>query len=121
MASPGRDDNDHLICQIRTRSLRVGGIGKLCGAKIRAFTGLQEIEKLGKHIKRTHRLYFDMNALLELRANWEQPPIAGDADTVAERAFRKRDEDDHADPAAAAEAYQAEMEARLRAWRERDL
>jgi hypothetical protein len=88
MDSPGRDDFDRLICQV----VHVGGHGasKPCHAKINAITGLQELMKLDRHLRRKHGLRYTMETLLELRARWEQPPIDGNADAAADAALRKR-------------------------------
>ena len=42
-----------------------------CRTKIRAMTGLQELQKLGKHMERVHLVSYDTRQLLELRARWE--------------------------------------------------
>jgi hypothetical protein len=88
----GRDALGRLICQVLVLwyDQPGGKPSKPCHAKISAITGLQELQKLDTHLRRKHRLKYTMEALLELRARWEQPPIAGDADAAADAALRKR-------------------------------
>lgn len=54
-----------------------------CRTTIHAMTGLQELDKLGKHFLRAHRQMLDMNTLLELRVkieNGEPIYVSSEAD-----------------------------------------
>lgn len=76
--SEARDEFDRLICQYPD------GFGfdpdaplppapKRCGAKIAAPTGLVELERLGQHLRKRHKLrHYRLDELLELRARWEE-------------------------------------------------
>lgn len=84
MSDRGRDKHGRLICPIQTN-------GKRCGRPIDAPTGLMELQKMGQHLRKKHDIVVaGIEALLELRAKWEEPPIAGNADAVADQALRKR-------------------------------
>jgi hypothetical protein len=65
-----------LICTV------VKANGKPCGRAIHAWTGLQELNKLGAHIRRCHRNALGFNTLLELRVKMEngEPIYCRDAD-----------------------------------------
>ena len=45
--------------------------GNPCGRAIRAFTGLQELQKLGDHIRRCHKNTLIIHTLLDLRIKME--------------------------------------------------
>lgn len=76
----GRDDLGRLICQVRTEK-REGGkiarwepgsLGRPCKTKIDGLTGLQEIEKLRRHMWRVHGLSVSNMQCLDIRATWEK-------------------------------------------------
>jgi hypothetical protein len=48
-----------------------------CRSKIRAMTGLQELEKIQKHFKRVHKIELSMEAALKFRLAMEagHPPV----------------------------------------------
>lgn len=58
-----RDDFDGLRCQVPG-----------CRHVVRAFTGLQELDKMRKHLARAHLAKITPGEALELRAKWERQP-----------------------------------------------
>lgn len=66
MSDPARDDFGGLRC-------RVPG----CRHVVHAMTGLQELDKMRRHLERKHLAGLSMTEALELRAKWERDADAG--------------------------------------------
>lgn len=56
-----RDSRDRLVCQVHE-----------CKARIAGKTGLDELEKLQRHMERAHLVKLGPGEVLELRAKWER-------------------------------------------------
>jgi hypothetical protein len=68
VGDPGRDQFDGLRCGVPG-----------CKKVIRAFTGLQELQKMRAHLRRAHVAKVTMGEALELREQYEKRgPLADD-------------------------------------------